>query len=236
MARRLKGELFWGDRWMSSDAFLLPLEARGLYREMLTQSWMRDGSLPKEPESIRRACGVTVPEWRRCWPRIRKYWTSEGDRIFNRTQREVLAASKALGKARANAGAKGRASQLANAGPLDQSPDQGQKGSDQEGFAQEGLDRSDVENLLLSMKPRKPLLRHTHYLLALEKASLLTDEQVTGYMDCAGPGWLYSQIHPLGFNELVRRVTDGGAKARNLTAYARKSLATAWAEHLEGVA
>ena len=123
MARdKLLAEWFWCDRWMASDAFLLPLEARGLYREMLTQAWLRGGSLPKEPEAIRRACGVTVPEWRRAWPRVRKYWTSDGDRLVNATQIEVMETSKALSKARAKAGAKGRAKQLAKDGP--QSPSQ----------------------------------------------------------------------------------------------------------------
>ena len=36
MKTNLRAEWFWTDRWMGSSAFLLPMEARGLYREMLT--------------------------------------------------------------------------------------------------------------------------------------------------------------------------------------------------------
>lgn len=76
---------------MGSSGFLLPLEPRGLYREMLTQAWRRGASLPEEPELIRRACGVTVEEWDRCWPLVSKYWQHEDGQIFNETQREVYA-------------------------------------------------------------------------------------------------------------------------------------------------
>ena len=42
---KLLAEWFWTDRWQGSSGFLLPLEARGLYREMLTQAWQRGGRL-----------------------------------------------------------------------------------------------------------------------------------------------------------------------------------------------
>jgi hypothetical protein len=58
-AQKLLAEWFWTDRWGGSDGFLLPLEARGLYREMLTQAWRRRARLPKDPEAIRRAVGCT---------------------------------------------------------------------------------------------------------------------------------------------------------------------------------
>jgi uncharacterized protein YdaU (DUF1376 family) len=76
---------------VGSRAFLLPLEARGLYREMLTQAWRRGAQLPNDPEAIRRAIGATLPEWRRSWPRVRKFWRVQGDTLVNDTQREVYA-------------------------------------------------------------------------------------------------------------------------------------------------
>ena len=55
-------EWFWTDRWDGSSAALLPLEARGLYREMLTQAWRREGRLPSSPEAIKRAVRCTDAE------------------------------------------------------------------------------------------------------------------------------------------------------------------------------
>src|SRR3954467_10029089 len=65
---KLLGEWFWTDRWMGSSAFLLPMEPRGVYREMLTQAWRRGARLPNDHETIRRAIGCTDSEWKRCWP------------------------------------------------------------------------------------------------------------------------------------------------------------------------
>jgi uncharacterized protein YdaU (DUF1376 family) len=92
---KLIGEWFWTDRWVGSSAFLLPLEARGLYREMLTQAWRRGARLPRDPEAIRRAVGATTDEWRRQWPRIKRYWRVVGKTIVNDTQVEIYAETKA---------------------------------------------------------------------------------------------------------------------------------------------
>ncbi len=86
---KLLAEWFWTDRWIGSSGFLLPLEPRGLYREMLTQSWRRQAHLPNDHEAIRRAVGCTIAEWRRCWPKVEKYWRVEGDALVNDTQLEV---------------------------------------------------------------------------------------------------------------------------------------------------
>jgi uncharacterized protein YdaU (DUF1376 family) len=88
---RLTAEWFWVDRWSSSRGFLLPLAARGLYREMLTQAWRRGGSLPRVEKEIRRAVGVTSDEWRRYWPLVKPFWRVEGDRLVNDTQQEIYA-------------------------------------------------------------------------------------------------------------------------------------------------
>ena len=86
MSSKLLAEWFWTDRWMGSSAFLLPLEPRGLYREMLTQAWRRGCRLPADPETIRRAVGCTLDEWNRCWPSIAPYWRPDGTSIVNDTQ------------------------------------------------------------------------------------------------------------------------------------------------------
>lgn len=112
--KKLLGEFFWTDRWVGSSAFLLPIEARGLYREMLTQAWMRGGSLPADPAQIMRAVGCSQEEWDRCWPLVKKYWRKNGSTISNDTQREIMEGSKTLSKRRANAGAKGGAKAQAN--------------------------------------------------------------------------------------------------------------------------
>jgi uncharacterized protein YdaU (DUF1376 family) len=109
---KLLAEWFWTDRWMGSSAFLLPLEARGLYREMLTQAWRRGAQLPNDHEAIRRAIGATVGEWRRAWPAVQRFWRVSGDRLVNDTQREIFADAKGRSdraQARAQAGAQASA-------------------------------------------------------------------------------------------------------------------------------
>jgi uncharacterized protein YdaU (DUF1376 family) len=72
------------------------MEARGLYREMLTQAWRRGGRLPNDHEAIRRAVGATPREWRRGWPAVEKYWRIEGEWLMNDTQLEVYRAATSL--------------------------------------------------------------------------------------------------------------------------------------------
>jgi uncharacterized protein YdaU (DUF1376 family) len=86
---KLLAEWFWIDRWMGSRGFLLPMEPRGLYREMLTQAWRRGALLPNDPEAIRRATGATPEEWQRAWALVEPFWRVEGNMLVNDTQREV---------------------------------------------------------------------------------------------------------------------------------------------------
>ena len=105
MNEKLLAEWFWTDRWQGSSAFLLNMEARGLYREMLTQAWRRGARLPADHEMIRRAVGATEGEWARAWPFICTYWRATSDGfLVNDTQLEVYAeaqlrSSKATEKA-----------------------------------------------------------------------------------------------------------------------------------------
>ena len=117
---KLRAEWFWVERWMTSRAWELPLEARGLYREMLSQAWVRGGRLPASPAVVQRLCGVTTDEWERCWPLVRGFWKTNGDTIYNPTQQEVMAdsmerkeAAKALGKRRAATAKRGKGGRFA---------------------------------------------------------------------------------------------------------------------------
>jgi hypothetical protein len=48
---------------------------------MLTQAWRRECRLPADPKAIRQVVGCSLREWRRCWPKIEKYWRVEGDAL-----------------------------------------------------------------------------------------------------------------------------------------------------------
>ncbi len=87
-------EWFWTDRWTGSSAFLLPMEARGLYREMLTQAWRRGARLPNDHETIRRAIGATEKEWTKNWPMVKRFWRADGEDLVNDTQVAVYAEAK----------------------------------------------------------------------------------------------------------------------------------------------
>jgi uncharacterized protein YdaU (DUF1376 family) len=95
---KLLAEWFWTDRWDGSSASLLPMEPRGLYREMLTAAWRRGARLPNDHEAIRRAIGCTVGEWRRCWPKVERFWRVDGEYLVNDTQLEVYAEAVAVRK------------------------------------------------------------------------------------------------------------------------------------------
>jgi uncharacterized protein YdaU (DUF1376 family) len=108
---KLLAEWFWTDRWMGSSGFLLPMEPRGLYREMLTQAWRRGARLPNDHAAIRVATGTSLAEWRRCWPKVEKFWRVDGDSLVNDTQLEVYAEAKSQAaerQGRAKAGAEAR--------------------------------------------------------------------------------------------------------------------------------
>ena len=74
-----------------SSGFLLPMEPRGIYREMLTQAWYRNARLPNDAEKICRIIGATEDEWGRCWPIVKRFWrvTDDGGWLVNDTQLEI---------------------------------------------------------------------------------------------------------------------------------------------------
>lgn len=107
MTEKLRAEWFWTDRWRSSSAFLLPMEARGLYREMLTAAWTLGACLPNDHEAIRMYTGCLPEVWKRCWPLIEAKWKQEGSKLVNETQREIFNKCLTLSEKRALAGARG---------------------------------------------------------------------------------------------------------------------------------
>jgi uncharacterized protein YdaU (DUF1376 family) len=83
---------------------------------MLTQAWRRECRLPADYEAIRRVIGCTPQEWKRCWPKIEKYWRRDGDSLVNDTQLGIWTeALAAHGRAveRARKGGNGRAGKFA---------------------------------------------------------------------------------------------------------------------------
>lgn len=86
------------------------MEARGLYREMLTQAWRRGAKLPDDHETIRRAIAATEDEWQRSWPRVAPFWRSVDGWLVNDTQLEIY--RECLERAEVNAA---RAVKAANA-------------------------------------------------------------------------------------------------------------------------
>jgi uncharacterized protein YdaU (DUF1376 family) len=132
MPAKLLAEWFWTDRWIGSSGFLLPMEARGVYREMLTQAWRRGAKLPNDHEAIRRAIGATNAEWKRSWPKVSGFWRVDGTDLVNDTQRAVYAETMDLSEKRSAAGRLGNdarwgyrkriANGIANASPPSPSP------------------------------------------------------------------------------------------------------------------
>ena len=104
---KLLAEWFWVDRWDGSSAALLPIEPRGLYREMLTQAWRRGARLPNHHESIQRAIRCTAAEWERCWPAISHFWRVDGSDLVNDTQLEVYEEAMRARDAASERGRKG---------------------------------------------------------------------------------------------------------------------------------
>lgn len=98
MSDKLLAEWFWIDRWDGSSAVLLPMEAQGVYRAMLSQAWRRGAALPNDHEAIQRAIRCTGPEWARSWPLIEKYWKVDGTNLVNSTQVEVYTEAMAVKK------------------------------------------------------------------------------------------------------------------------------------------
>jgi uncharacterized protein YdaU (DUF1376 family) len=105
---KLLAEWFWTDRWTGSSAFLLPLEVRGLYREMLTQSWRRGGQLPANLDTIKRSVAATDDEWARAWPAVARYWhLNDSGLLVNDTQLAIYSEAQERAYRASDKGRKG---------------------------------------------------------------------------------------------------------------------------------
>lgn len=109
---KIRAEWFWADRWTTSRGHTLPVGPRGVYREMLTQAWLREAKLPNNHEEICRICAFTKKEWQAHWPKVKPFWIVDGAFLVNVTQvvvyAEALEAANAKFK-RAQAGGKASA-------------------------------------------------------------------------------------------------------------------------------
>lgn len=107
---KLFAEWFWADRWTTSRGHTLEMEARGLYREMLTQAWMLGAKLPNDHEQIRLLCACSLKVWKRCWPKVAPFWIEDpGDaaQLVNVTQVVVYLDAKAAADKASTRGAAG---------------------------------------------------------------------------------------------------------------------------------
>jgi len=119
---KLLAEWFWMERWDGSSAALLPMEAQGIYRAMLSHAWRRGARLPTDLEEIRLIIRCREEEWKRSWPKVQKYWRNDGDSLVNDTQLEVYSEAmeramraKARSESAAQASAQARAQARAKA-------------------------------------------------------------------------------------------------------------------------
>jgi len=103
-------EWFLVDRWDGSSAPLLPMEAQGIYRAMLSQAWRRGAKLPADPEAIQLLIRCKAKEWKRSWPLVKPYWVEEDGYLVNETQLSIYSdASARRDRAREHARAAARA-------------------------------------------------------------------------------------------------------------------------------
>jgi len=110
-AGKMLAEWFWIERWEGSAAALLPMEAQGIYRAMLSHAWRRGACLPADLEEVQLLIRCRTKEWRRSWPLVAPYWKERDGVLVNETQLEVYADAlekRDRARARAQAGAQAR--------------------------------------------------------------------------------------------------------------------------------
>jgi uncharacterized protein YdaU (DUF1376 family) len=121
--KKLLAEWFWIDRWDGSSAVLLPMEAQGIYRAMLSQAWRRGAALPADLEEVQLLIRCKPSEWARSWPRVQKYWRLQDGLLVNDTQREVYAVALAKALAESKKGRDAANKRWGNHPEDDQAPD-----------------------------------------------------------------------------------------------------------------
>lgn len=112
--------LFYPGDWMQSETVrAMTYEQRGVYLELLAMAWL-EGSIPEDPERLRRMVGLSAARWAKVWPLISECWEPrEGDsgRLVNPrqehervTRREKAEEMRRRGAAGGKQSAKQRAS------------------------------------------------------------------------------------------------------------------------------
>lgn len=83
--------MFGGD--YLKDTTDLSTEEHGAYWLLLLNAWNRGGRLPNDQEKLARMAGLLhePARWKRVWSTIRRFWTVDGDEIFQGRQVRELA-------------------------------------------------------------------------------------------------------------------------------------------------
>src|SRR6266481_53199 len=77
--------------WLLSETRLsMTLAERGLYRDML-DIFFEHGSLPTQPELIRKSAACQLKEFRKSFPNVRKQFYEKDGRLYNEKAEVILA-------------------------------------------------------------------------------------------------------------------------------------------------
>jgi len=80
---------FWTDAYIS-DTQHLTNEEHGIYVRLLIFSWRTsDCCLPNDDKRLATMVGLTPHKWNKIKPAILKFWTVDGDILFQKKQRKV---------------------------------------------------------------------------------------------------------------------------------------------------
>ena len=87
---RMRGMLWWIDRWRGSSAFTeLTIEEQGAYRNLLDEAWLRGGGIPDDPLLLARASGDPI-RWRFLRKKVMKFFELDAHTWRNSTLSEVI--------------------------------------------------------------------------------------------------------------------------------------------------
>jgi uncharacterized protein YdaU (DUF1376 family) len=104
--------------WLASeDRHGMTYEERGVYRDLIDQSWL-DHGLPSDRNTLMRMLGLAGRKFALIWGTIGKHFEERDGRLYNAKQERVRAEMDAYREERRQAGSRGgksRAARLANA-------------------------------------------------------------------------------------------------------------------------
>jgi uncharacterized protein YdaU (DUF1376 family) len=99
---------FYPGDWLS-DATVrrMPLEARGLYWELLAIAW-KEGGIPDDPSQLAGWLGLTPKRFERLWPHIEECWVhGKNGHLVNPRQEKERKEAEDSHRRRVEAGRKG---------------------------------------------------------------------------------------------------------------------------------